>query len=155
MVFAWKASLFGIWTLLVWVVSGVFSELAHAVAIVDYGAAATTATGELGSAVVSALPLFGTIVAIGVGMRIVKKFWLGGVGSDYYDAVDAQPGGYDASGDYQNDGFYDDIVDYEDDLDEYHGNQEQLAKGSDVYGTYYLDEEDDEPDMEHRNRVLA
>lgn len=48
-----------------------------AVAVVDYTAAATTASAELAAAVVSALPLFGTVVAIGVGMRIVKKFWHG------------------------------------------------------------------------------
>ena len=46
-----------------------------AAAVVNYGAAATTALGELSSAVASALPLFGTILAIGVGMRMIKKFW--------------------------------------------------------------------------------
>ena len=51
--------------------------VASATAIVDYTAAATTATTELTAAVASGLPLFGTIVAIGVGMRIVKKFWHG------------------------------------------------------------------------------
>jgi len=50
---------------------------AFAVAIVDYSTAATTASTELSSAVTTSLPLFGTIVAIGVGMRIVKKFWHG------------------------------------------------------------------------------
>jgi hypothetical protein len=79
---------------------------ARAVAIVDYGAAMGTATAELGSAVLSALPLFGTVVAVGVGMRIVKKFWSGGDGRVYEQHFNSQ-GDYDGDGgpgnEYEND----------------------------------------------------
>jgi hypothetical protein len=48
--------------------------LASATAIVDYSSAVTSATAEIGSSVTTALPLFGTVMAIGIGVRIVHKF---------------------------------------------------------------------------------
>lgn len=53
------------------------SALSHAVAIVDYTSAATTATTELTATIATALPIFGTIMAVSVGIRMVKKFFRG------------------------------------------------------------------------------
>ena len=47
---------------------------AFAVAVVDYTSAVSTATTEITAAVTTALPLFGTVLAIGIGIRIMHKF---------------------------------------------------------------------------------
>jgi len=50
------------------------SASALAVPVVDYSSAVTTATAEIGTSVATALPLFGTVMAIGIGIRIMHKF---------------------------------------------------------------------------------
>lgn len=55
----------------------VASAVAFATPVVDYSTAISTATAEITSSVASALPLFGTVMAIGIGIRIVHKFGRG------------------------------------------------------------------------------
>ena len=50
------------------------SVAAHAVAIVDYSGAVTAATSEITASTATGVTLFGTVLAIGVGLRIMKKF---------------------------------------------------------------------------------
>ncbi len=50
------------------------SVMAHAVAIVDYSGAVTAATSEITASTATGVTLFGTVLAIGVGLRIMKKF---------------------------------------------------------------------------------
>jgi len=50
------------------------SVMAHAVAIVDYSGAVTAATAEITASTLTGVTLFGTVLAIGVGLRIMKKF---------------------------------------------------------------------------------
>lgn len=50
------------------------SVMAHAVAIVDYTGAVTAATTEITASTATGVTLFGTVLAIGIGLRIMKKF---------------------------------------------------------------------------------
>jgi hypothetical protein len=50
---------------------------AMATAVVDYSTVVTSASSEITASATTALPLFGLILAIGVGIRIVKKFGKG------------------------------------------------------------------------------
>jgi len=52
----------------------VASVAAHAVAIVDYSGAVTAATSEITASTATGVTLFGTVLAIAVGLRIMKKF---------------------------------------------------------------------------------
>jgi putative Mn2+ efflux pump MntP len=47
---------------------------AFAVGVVDYSTLGTSITSEITPALASALPIAGTLIAIGVGWKLVKKF---------------------------------------------------------------------------------
>lgn len=45
-----------------------------AVSIVDYSTLGTSVTTELTPAISAAVPIMGTILAVGVGLKVVKRF---------------------------------------------------------------------------------
>lgn len=47
---------------------------AHAVAILDLTAASTAITAELTPALAAAMPIAGTIIAVGVGYKLFRRF---------------------------------------------------------------------------------
>lgn len=47
---------------------------AFAVSIVDYSTLATSVTAELTPAIAAALPIMGMILAVGVGLKTIKRF---------------------------------------------------------------------------------
>lgn len=55
-------------------VAALGSMAANATAVVDYSGAVTAATTEITASAATGVPLFGLILAIGVGIKIIKKF---------------------------------------------------------------------------------
>lgn len=51
--------------------------IASAASIVDYSGLSTSITGELTPALTAVVPIAGTLIAVGVGWKMVKKFTKG------------------------------------------------------------------------------
>ena len=59
----------------VFFVSGCLASAASfATSLVDYSSVSTTLTTELTSAVTAGLPIAGTVLGVGIGYRMYKKF---------------------------------------------------------------------------------
>lgn len=58
------------------IASGLLAAAAPAMAtpILDLTTAATSVTGELSPAITAAMPIAGTIIAVGVGWKMFKRF---------------------------------------------------------------------------------
>jgi len=50
------------------------STPAHAVAMLDLSSATTAITAELSPAIAAGMPIFGTLLAVGVGIKFYKRF---------------------------------------------------------------------------------
>lgn len=52
----------------------VSASSAFAVPVVDYTAVGTAVTAEIGPSIATILPIAGTLLAVGVGWKLVKRF---------------------------------------------------------------------------------